>query len=205
VIGQPTRFPQFCEQNNVVLNENSVANGMWWRFTEQYLAGTIGAASARTLLTTAMVNNGLALGQVANILDQASQWQRFNQNLLMTMIDHMTQGVSVVDENMCLVAWNNQYLKLFDYPKDLVYVGCPIADLIRYNAERGECGPGSVEEHVRKRIHWMKVGSAHEFERIRKDGRVIQMRGIQLKVVLSPLLLILPRSVKMKRCLKHES
>ena len=84
---------------------------MWWRFTEQYLAGIIGAASARTLLTTALINNGLALGQVANILDQASQWQRFNQNLLMTMIDHMTQGVSVVDKNMCLVAWNNQYLK----------------------------------------------------------------------------------------------
>ncbi len=41
---------------------------MWWRFTEQYLAGTIGAASARTLLTTAMVNNGLALGQVAKYL-----------------------------------------------------------------------------------------------------------------------------------------
>ncbi|NEU33928.1 hypothetical protein GN156_25030, partial [bacterium LRH843] len=51
-------FQQFCAQNNVVLNENSNANGMWWRFTEQYLAGTIGAASARTLLTTAMVNNG---------------------------------------------------------------------------------------------------------------------------------------------------
>ena len=170
-------FEQFCLQNNVTLNENSSANGMWWRFTEQYLAGTIGAASARTLLTTAMVNNGLALGQVANILDQASQWQRFNQNLIMTMIDHMTQGVSVVDENMCLVAWNNQYLKLFDYPKDIVYVGCPISDLIRYNAERGECGPGSVEEHVRKRLHWMEVGSSHEFERIRKDGRVIQMRG----------------------------
>lgn len=60
-------FQQFCTQNNVILNENSSANGMWWRFTEQYLAGTIGSASARTLLTTAMVNNGLALGQVANI------------------------------------------------------------------------------------------------------------------------------------------
>ncbi len=94
----------------------------------------------------------------------------------MTMIDHMTQGVSVVDENMCLVAWNNQYLKLFDYPKDIVYVGCPIADLIRYNAERGEW-PGSMKNTCVKRIHWMKMGSAHEFERIRKDGRVIQMRG----------------------------
>ena len=167
----------FCEQNHLELDPNTVANGMWWRFTEQHLASAIGAASARTLLTTAMVNNGLALGQVANILDQASQWQRFNQNLLMTMIDHMTQGVSVVDEHMCLVAWNNQYLKLFDYPKDLIYVGCPIADVIRYNAERGDCGPGSIEEHVRKRMHWMRVGSAHEFERVRKDGRVIQMRG----------------------------
>ena len=39
-------------------------------------------------------------------------------------------------------------LNLFDYPKDLVYVGCPIADLIRYNAEQGECGRVPVEEHV---------------------------------------------------------
>jgi Na+/proline symporter/signal transduction histidine kinase/CheY-like chemotaxis protein len=170
-------FEQFAQHNYFVLSPNSLANGMWWRFTEQYLAGAIGTASARTLLTTALINNGLALGQVANILDQASQWQRFNQNLLMTMIDHMTQGVSVVDEHMCLVAWNNQYLQLFDYPKDLVYVGCPIGDLIRYNAERGECGPGSVEEHVRKRVNWMRKGNAHEFERIRADGRVIQMRG----------------------------
>lgn len=170
-------FQQFCKHNTLILNTNQVANGMWWNFTEQYLASSIGAASARTLLKTALAHNGLGVAQVANILDQASQWQRFHQNLLMTMINHMTQGVSVVDENMCLVAWNNQYIKLFDYPKELIYVGCPIADLIRYNAIRGDCGPGSIEEHVRKRIHWMQVGSAHEFERVRKDGRVIQIRG----------------------------
>ncbi len=170
-------FEKFAQQHYLTLDEQQVANGIWWRFTEQYLASAIGAASARTLLTTALVHNGLALGQVANILDQASQWQRFNQNLIMTMIDHMTQGVSVVDANMCLVAWNNEYLKLFNYPTDLVYVGCPIADLIRYNAKRGECGPGEVEAHVNKRIEWMRKGSAHEFERFRADGKVIQMRG----------------------------
>ena len=170
-------FDHFCEENYLTLYPNRVANSMWLRFTEQYLAGTIGAASARTLLKTALVNNGIGIAQVANILDQASQWQRFNQNSLMTMIDHMTQGVSVVDANMCLVAWNSQYLKLFDYPKDLVYVGCPIADLTRYNAERGDYGPGAVEEHVARRIRWMQVGNKQEFERIRKDGRVIQMQG----------------------------
>ena len=44
---------------------------------------------------------------------------------------------------MCLVAWNNQYLKTVWLPKRPRLWGCPIADLIRYNAERGECGPGS--------------------------------------------------------------
>lgn len=170
-------FMQFSQENHLIFQPHRIANSMWWSFTEQYLASSIGAASARTLLQTALAHNGLGVAQVANILDQASQWQRFNQNLLVTMINHMTQGVSIVDANMCLVAWNNQYIKLFDYPKELIYVGCSIADLIRYNASRGDCGPGSVEEHVRKRVHWMKVGSAHEFERVRKDGSVIQIRG----------------------------
>lgn len=180
---EPTRqaFLNFCEQNQLSFDRNSTANGMWWRFTEQYLASAIGTASARTLLTSAMVNNGLALGQVANLLDQTSRWQRFNRNLLMTMLDNMTLGVSVVDENMCLIAWNEHYLELFGYPKSLVYVGCPISELIRYNAERGECGEGEIEEHIRKRIHWMQQGSNHEFERIRKDGRIIQMRGVPIE------------------------
>lgn len=170
-------FENYAKQQQLNFELHKRADGIWWRFSEQYLASSIGSASARTLLTTALVDNGIAVGQVVNILDQASQWQRFNQNLVMSMIDHMTQGVSVVDKNLCLVAWNQQYLKLFDYPKELVYVGCPIADLIRYNAERGECGPGSVEEHVSKRIQWMQKGSSHVFERYRSDGRVIQMRG----------------------------
>lgn len=170
-------FSQFAQQQGLNYNKQSAANNQWWRFTEQLLASTIGAASARTLLTTALVNNGLSVGQVANILDQASQWQRFNQNLLVTMINHMTQGVSVVNANMQLVAWNKRYLELFDYPEDFVYVGRPVENLIRYNAERGECGPGDVEEHIEKRIQWMQAGSAHEFERQRADGRIIEIRG----------------------------
>lgn len=174
-------FNAFCQHNNLEFNQNSTANGMWWRFTEQYLASAIGASSARTLLTTAMVNDGLALGQVANILDQASRWQRFNRNVLMTMLDNMTLGVSVVDENMCLIAWNQHYLQLFEYPESLVYIGCPVADLIRYNAERGECGEGSIEEHINKRLNWMRMGNRHEFERVRKNGKVIQMKGVPIE------------------------
>lgn len=170
-------FEKFAVEQHMVFDKNMQADHRWWRFTEQYLAQAVGAASARTLLTTALLNNGLAIGQVVNILDQASQWQRFNQSLLVTMMNHMTQAVSVVDAQMCLVAWNKRYLELFDYPDNFVYVGCPVANLIRYNAERGECGAGDVEQHVAKRLRWMQAGSAHEFERERADGRIIEMRG----------------------------
>ncbi|WP_410210693.1 PAS-domain containing protein [Aquirhabdus sp.] len=170
-------FAKFASSLREPLNLQMRADSRWWQFTEQLLAGAIGAASARTLLTTALRDNGLGLAQVAGLLDQASQWQRFNQQLLLTMMDHLTHGVSVVDSQMCLVAWNRRYLELFNYPSGLVYVGCPVADLIRYNAERGECGEGSVESHIQKRLNWLRAGNAHVFERVRANGQVIEMRG----------------------------
>ncbi len=59
----------------------------------------------------------------------------------------------------------------------MVHVGVPVADLIRRNAELGECGPGEVDGHVAKRIDYMQAGSSHLFQRIRPDGTVIEMRG----------------------------
>src|ERR1700749_2323659 len=59
----------------------------------------------------------------------------------------------------------------------MVYVGMPVADLIRWNEEHGEMGPGEVDEHVGNRIRYMRAGSPHVFQRIRPDGTVIEMRG----------------------------
>ena len=42
-----------------------------------------------------------------------------------------------IDQSLRLVAWNHRYLELFEYPDGLIYVGRPIADIIRYNADRG--------------------------------------------------------------------
>ena len=46
-----------------------------------------------------------------------------------------------------------------------------------HNAQRGWCGPGDVAEQVRKRVAYMRAGSAHTSERRRSDGRVIELRG----------------------------
>jgi Na+/proline symporter/signal transduction histidine kinase len=147
------------------------------QYTERLLASAVGAANARRILIGALSGSGLDLAASMALLDEASQELRFNRELLSTTLEHVAQGISVVDARMHLVAWNQRYLELFDYPSDLVDVGVPVARLIRWNAERGECGPGEPEAHVQKRIAHMRAGSPHVFERVRPDGSVIEMRG----------------------------
>ena len=60
-------------------------------------------------------------------------------------LEHLPQGVVIIDADLNLVAWNSRYVELFRYPADLMQVGRPIADLLRHNAA-GLAGPGPVEK-----------------------------------------------------------
>ena len=144
---------------------------------ERELAGALGAASARMVLTSALRGAGLQFSEVVTLFDEASQKLRFNREMLEAMMENMPQGISVVDAEMRLVAWNRRYVELLDYPPELMRAGRPIADLMRYNAARGWYGSGDADEHVEKRLAHMRVGSPHLSERRRGDGRVIEVRG----------------------------
>jgi PAS domain S-box-containing protein len=144
---------------------------------ERVLAGSIGASSARIVLTHALKRKGLDVDEVAELLDETSQELRFSRQLLAATMENVTQGISVVDADMNLVAWNHRYLELFDYPSDLVYVGRPVADLIRWNAQRGEFGLGDPEQQVAKRLAHMRAGTAYTYQRERKNGQVFSING----------------------------
>jgi Na+/proline symporter/signal transduction histidine kinase/ActR/RegA family two-component response regulator len=147
---------------------------------ERVLAGAIGASSARLVLTSALRGSGMELDEVAALLDEASQELRFSRGLLASTFEHMAQGLSVVDREQRLVAWNRRYAELFEYPTELLYVGRPVADLIRYNAERGLLGAGEVDDLVQRRVWHLRMGRPHVFLRERPDRRVIESRGTPL-------------------------
>ncbi len=144
---------------------------------ERELAGSVGASTARVLLTHALRRRGLEVDEVAELLDETSQELRFSRQLLHATMENVAQGISVVDADMRLVAWNGRYLKMFDYPDDVIHVGRDAADVIRWNALRGECGPGDAEQHVQKRLAYMRSGSAYVIQRERRNGRVYEIRG----------------------------
>jgi len=101
----------------------------------------------------------------------------FNRGLLRATLEHLPQGVSVVDADLRLVAWNRRYIEIFHYPPDLVRVGQPIEALMRYNAGRGLFGRGDAEAHIQRRIHHLRLGSTHAHERELPGDVVLEIRG----------------------------
>lgn len=167
----------YAERRGIQYHPGQRADAGLEQFCERLLAGVIGGSSARLVLQSAVRHKDLAIDDVVHILDQTAQAVQFNRTLLQAALDNLSQGVSVVDASLRLVAWNKRYLTLFNYPPGLVQIGRPVADLIRFNAERGECGPGSAEEHVGKRLNYMRRGQAYEFQRFRANGTVLEMHG----------------------------
>jgi signal transduction histidine kinase len=147
------------------------------QFGERLLAGSIGSASARTVLTTALHRQGLGPEDVLELLNKTSRAVQFNRELLESTLDHMSQGVAVVDKNLRLVGWNRSYLELMDYPEGTVYLGQPVEELIRINAKRGLIADGDRKSSVRKRLDLLRGGLPYRFERTWLDERVIDIQG----------------------------
>ncbi len=147
---------------------------------EHELAAVIGASSARLLLTVARRERNVELEAVADIVGETSQDLRFNQRVLEAALENMSQGISVVDRDLGLVAWNRPYAELFGYPADLLRVGVPVAELVRWNVNRGLGGVDSITDEVQKRLDHMRAGTPYVAERrfpARDGERMVEIRG----------------------------
>ncbi len=152
-------------------------NGEAARCAERLIASVIGAPSARVIMSSAMTGSSLGMADVVQLLDETSHSLQFSKDLLAATLEHIDPGVSVVDRDLRLVAWNRRYLEIFDYPPGFVRVGQPVDELIRHNALRGECGAGEVEGLVARRLTHMRRAMPHTFERVRPGGTIIKTVG----------------------------
>ena len=145
---------------------------------ENTLGTVMGSASARLVINSAMQGRNINLNELAQLVEETStQQQQDNQSLLQSAIENASEGFSIIDSQLNLVAWNTRYLELFNYPKNMVFVGCQIETLIRYNAEQGLCGQGEVEQQVSRRLHYLRSGSPHTSERQLETGQIIRIEG----------------------------
>ena len=105
---------------------------------------------------------------------------RRKSELINSVIENLPCGLSVFDADLQLVASNTEFRRLLDFPETL-FAGptTRFEDVIRFNAARGEYGPGDVEATVQaivERAHSQSV-QPHQFERVRPDGTPLEIRG----------------------------
>ncbi len=98
-------------------------------------------------------------------------------DMLQAGLDLLDQGITVFDAELRLVAWNRTFLQLLEFPEELARIGTPFETFIRYNAERGEYGPGDHEMQIAERVGAAASFAPHVTERQRPNGRVLLLRG----------------------------
>ena len=100
--------------------------------------------------------------------------------MLQAGLDLLDQGLTVFDADLQMVAWNQTFLRLLDFPAAMAYIGAPFDSFIRYNAERGEYGPGDTDEIVAAIVERARSFTPHLADRQRPNSRILAVRGMPL-------------------------
>lgn len=170
-------FHTFQEQTGLTAHGSGASNWRLIQHTEKLLARAIGASSARVIMSSAIGRNVVELDRVLTIFDQTAQGSRFNKHMLQATLENIAQGISVVDSEQKLVAWNGVYADLFAYPDHLLKVGTPIQALIKFNMENGWSNSEASENPAQKRADFMQAGRPHLYDREHLDGRILRIAG----------------------------
>ena len=153
-------------------------------YTRLQLSSILGSASTRMVMKAVTTKQSMPLQDVVNIVDEANKLFHFNRELLQAGVENIEQGISVIDADMRLVAWNKRYIELLDYPENFVCAGKPVADLIQFNVDRGVITTNKNatdidknNDFIKRRITHMRQGNNHHFQREMPSGIVLEIRG----------------------------
>ncbi|MBU2090742.1 MAG: PAS-domain containing protein, partial [Alphaproteobacteria bacterium] len=97
--------------------------------------------------------------------------------LLKATLENMGQGISVFGPDLKLMAWNENFLQLLDYPVSLARQGTDFDAFLNFNAARGEYGSGNLAEEVARRraVAVKRNRDVYITERSRPDGRILEL------------------------------
>jgi PAS domain-containing protein len=80
----------------------------------------------------------------------------------------------MVDEDMTMQVFNDQYLQLFDLPEEAVKIGGSLEVPVRLRAERGDYGPGDIDNLVAQRLKGYTDHDNELSEETLPSGRTIE-------------------------------
>jgi diguanylate cyclase (GGDEF)-like protein len=98
--------------------------------------------------------------------------------LLQAVVDNFPGGIGYVDRDLRVILFNDKAKAILQVPEAFFANGPPrLEDLVRFHAERGEYGPGQVDELVVAKLALARSRQSFHYQRHRPDGRVVDLWG----------------------------
>jgi signal transduction histidine kinase/DNA-binding response OmpR family regulator len=94
---------------------------------------------------------------------------------MQTVLDNMGEGVALFDRDFRLRFINRQCMEFQGYPSDVAYPGASGYDMIRFQIERGDFGPGTdVERTLGKRVSLTRAPDGYRYDRRTAGGQHVE-------------------------------
>lgn len=170
-------FEGFSHSRGQNLEPRAEADIHLLRYAEHLLASAIGTASSRLALSLLLRRRTVSTEAALKLLDDASAAIQHSRDLLQHALNYAKQGITVIDRDLRLLAWNQAFIDLYDMPPNFVQVGIGMERIVRYNAARGSYGPGRIEDQVAARLYSFENDVEPVRLKLYPSGKVIEIRS----------------------------
>lgn len=167
----------FVREHGRPLDDGQPVTPMVARIAERMLAGAIGASSARNVIGLTLAGRGGDAADVNEMLDEAANAIQFSREVVHAALNGIDHGISVVDHDLRLVAWNQRYLELFDCAPDEIYVGRPLREVIELSFNWEAMSARERAVLLEERLGPIKRRESQRFEKSWPNGQTFRIVG----------------------------
>lgn len=180
----PAKVAAFFESNSNPMTGRLLRKGQvddeMLKSADRLLRSVLGRRGSDLLLRNLMEGRPAHYSHLNALMDEVSEVVFFNRDLLNAVLQSLNQGITVVDENQNLVAWNQTFANLYQFPPGYLYVGQNASSVVRFIARSGGYGNGDTEALVNKRLQEVRDHQPLHYVRETSDGRHIELSGIPI-------------------------
>jgi PAS domain-containing protein len=170
-------FEAFASRHHTRLDPAAPADFELLQHAEHLIASSIGAASSRLVMSLLLRKRTVSAKAALKLLDDSHAALHFNREILQTALNHVRQGIAVLDPDLQLTCSNRQFGELLSLPPHLVQIGIPLREILEYMGAASPEGVDGAEALIEHRLRaYTAVGEPY-LERLPDRHLVIEVRS----------------------------
>jgi len=169
-------FEAFAARHPGNLTPAAPADFELLQHAERLIASSIGAASSRLVMSLLLRKRAVSAKAALKLLDDSHAAAHFNREILQTALNHVRQGIAVVDADLQLICSNRHFGEILALPPHLVQLGIPLTEILDYMGAVNPPESGDADTLLDKRLAAYTSEGEPYLERFPDRHLVIEVR-----------------------------